>query len=310
MAILKQQSLPSPPKIEKISFLRSSIVEISKVAVLGAGTMGAGIAQWLCQVGCQVELSDAQIEQRERAKDNIFSSWDKLQAKGKFTPAQVISFKSSLLIKEEFSKDCDLFIEAIIENLTIKTEVFQKLSQHFEAKTIMASNTSSIPIDAMARELPKDRQSKFLGLHFFNPAPIMKLVEIIQGHWTDKSIGNNLQAWFQEKGKKPALCQDGPGFIVNRLARNFYGEPLRLARVEDTQRFSEIDDILKEVGGFRMGPFELMDLIGIDINYSVSESVWKSFYYEPRFAPHPLQRKVVTSGRLGRKTKAGFYEYS
>lgn len=285
-------------------------MEISKVAVLGAGTMGAGIAQWLCQAGCQVELGDTQIEQRERARDTIFASWDKLGEKGKFTSSQVATFKDSLSICEVFSKDCDLFIEAIIEDLNIKIEVFQKLSHHFEAKTIMASNTSSIPIDAMARELPKERQEKFLGLHFFNPAPIMKLVEIVEGHWTDIEISKALQVWFEKKGKKPALCQDGPGFIVNRLARNFYGEPLRLARVEDRERFKEIDDTLKEVGGFRMGPFELMDLIGIDINYSVSESVWKSFYYEPRFAPHPLQKKMVTSGRLGRKTKGGFYEYS
>lgn len=285
-------------------------MNLNKVAVLGAGTMGAGIAQWFAQAGCQVELADAQIEQLDRAQSNIHTSWDKLLSKGKFDQKEVESFKSSLKTVEEFSKDCDLFIEAIVESLDIKVQVFQKLSHHFDAQTMMASNTSSIPIDAMARELPESRKGKFLGLHFFNPAPIMKLVEVVQGHWSDQKMCYDLQQWFSQRGKRPALCQDGPGFIVNRLARNFYGEPLRIANTENKELFKEIDDTLKEVGGFRMGPFELMDLIGIDINYSVSESVWKSFYYEPRFAPHALQRKMVTSGRLGRKTKGGFYEYS
>lgn len=285
-------------------------MNINKVAVLGAGTMGAGIAQWFAQTGLSVELADAQVEQLDRAEQNIHKSWDKLLSKGKFTSDQVDTFKENLTTVEEFSKDCDLFVEAIIESLEIKTQVFQKLSHHFSDKTILASNTSSIPIDAMARELPENRKGRFLGLHFFNPAPIMKLVEIVKGHWSDESLCKDLHSWFAEKGKKPALCQDGPGFIVNRLARNYYGEPLRMANTENRERFKEIDTTLKEVGGFRMGPFELMDLIGIDINYSVSESVWKSFYYEPRFAPHALQRKMVTSGRLGRKTKGGFYEYS
>lgn len=285
---------------------------INKVAVLGAGTMGAGIAQWFCQAGCQVELQDAGLEQGERALQSLHASWDKLLAKGKFSDEQVKNFKSSLSLispEKNFSKDCDLMIEAIIENQAIKTEVFQKLSAHFDEKTILATNTSSIPLDAMARELPKKRQKQFFGLHFFNPAPIMKLVEVVCGHWSDKEIGRDLMSWFTQQGKKPAMCQDGPGFIVNRLARNFYGEALRLANTEDREKFHQIDQTLKEVGGFRMGPFELMDLIGIDINYSVSESVWKSFYYDDRFAPHPLQRKMVTSGRLGKKTKGGFYEY-
>lgn len=285
-------------------------MNLKKVAVLGAGTMGAGIAQWFTQAGCQVELKDAQIEQSERAKDNIFASWDKLQEKGKFSADETAFFKGQFSIVEEYSKDCDLFIEAIIENQNIKVEVFQKLSQHFEDKTIFASNTSSIPIDAMAKELSPSRREKFVGLHFFNPAPIMKLVEIINGHWTKPQLSKDLKIWFDQNGKKPALCKDGPGFIVNRLARNFYGEALRIANIEDQDRFKEIDHVLREVGGFRMGPFELMDLIGIDINYAVTESVWKSFYHEPRFAPHALQRKMVTSGRLGRKTKGGFYEYS
>lgn len=286
--------------------------ELKKVCVLGAGTMGAGIAQWFCQAGAQVELFDLQIEQTLNAKENIFVSWDKLLSKGKFTAEEVASFKNSFTTLEndsDYSQDADLFIEAIVENLAVKIKVFQKMAGHFEEKTILASNTSSIPIDAMAKELPVAKRPYFLGLHFFNPAPIMKLVEVIKGHWSEETLCQDLTQWFEAKGKKPAQCQDGPGFIVNRLARNFYGEALRLANTENKETFLEIDSVLKEVGGFRMGPFELMDLIGIDVNYSVSESVWQSFYYDERFAPHPLQRKMVTSGRLGKKTKAGFYDY-
>ena len=285
-------------------------INLKKIAILGAGTMGEGIAQWFAQAGCSVELLDSQIEQSERAKEKILSSWDKLQEKGKFSSKETTLFKERFSIVESFSKDCDLFLEAIIEDQNIKVEVFQKLSTYFNEKTSFASNTSSIPIDAIAKEMPAGRRERFLGLHFFNPAPIMKLVEIIPSHWLTEGISTQLKRWFEDNEKKPAICQDGPGFIVNRLARNFYGEPLRIENTENTDKFSEIDHVLKEVGGFKMGPFELMDLIGIDINFAVTESVWKSFYCEPRFAPHPLQRKMVTSGRLGKKTKGGFYEYS
>ncbi len=282
---------------------------LKKIAVLGAGTMGSGIAQWFAQSGLDVELSDNSPVALKVALTNIHTSWDKLLAKGKFTQEQVATFKKGLTTTQTFSKDCDLMIEAIIENLDIKIDVFQRMSSHFNKETILATNTSSIPIDAIAKELPKDRRDKFLGLHFFNPATIMKLVEVIGGHWTEQKLTKNLIKWFEDQGKKPALCKDGPGFIVNRLARNYYGEPLRIVNTENEEKSREVDIILKEIGGFRMGPFELMDLIGIDINYSVTKSVWKSFFHEDRFAPHALQRKMVTSGRLGKKTKVGFYEY-
>ena len=282
---------------------------LTKVAVLGAGTMGSGIAQWFTQCGMNVELSDNSPEALSIALEKIHISWDKLAAKGKFTEDQVKKFKKDLTTQEQFSKDCDLMIEAIVERLDVKVDVFQKMSAHFDEKTVLATNTSSIPIDAIARELPTTRKPKFIGLHFFNPATIMKLVEVVAGHWSDPKLINSLGSWIAANGKKPALCKDGPGFIVNRLARNYYGEPLRIVNNENEKKSLEVDTILKEVGGFRMGPFELMDLIGIDINYSVTQSVWESFYYEERFAPHALQRKMVTSGRLGKKTKAGFYEY-
>ncbi len=291
-------------------------INLNRVAILGAGTMGRGIAQWFAQAGAEVELGDALPAAATQAQQQIHQSWDKLQAKGKFSQDQVLQFKSSLRIVDllneipNYRQDCDLLIEAIVENPKIKNEVFQKLDAHFKEKTLFASNTSSIPINSMGKKLSPSRRERFLGLHFFNPAPIMKLVEIIQGHWTSSELTHQLHKWFEKKGKKPALCTDGPGFIVNRIARNFYGESLRLVNHYDQNLIQETDETLRQVGGFPMGPFELMDLIGIDINYSVTQSVWEAFYYDPRFAPHPLQRQMVESGRLGRKTKGGFYESS
>jgi 3-hydroxybutyryl-CoA dehydrogenase len=288
------------------------MIKLKKVAVLGAGTMGAGIAQWFTQAGCSVQLYDVQAEQAQMAIEKINQSWKKLEEKGKFNSSDVKSFSehiSHVASLEAFDPQCDLVIEAIVENLKIKIDVFEKLNTHFAPHTIFASNTSSLPIDSMAKEMPKQRRVRFLGLHFFNPAPIMKLVEIIRGHWTEGSLALELQQWFAQQGKKPALCQDGPGFIVNRLARSFYVEPQRIIKTESLDKVKEVDTILKEVGGFRMGPFELMDLIGVDINLTVAKSVWQAFGYEPRFKPHAIQEKLVTSGRWGKKTKGGFYEY-
>ena len=286
-------------------------MELKKVAILGAGTMGRGIAQWFAQIGVQVELGDAFPEAASKSRELIHESWDKLEKKGKFSSEQVKQFKASLYVTgiEEYSKDSDLLIEAIIEDPKIKREVFQKFDYYFNKETIFASNTSSIPINSMAKELSGDRKKRFLGLHFFNPATIMKLVEIIESHWSDKVLAQDLKEWFKNNNKKPALCVDSPGFIVNRVARNFYGEAFRIAGHEDQEKFKEIDSVLKEVGGFKMGPYELMDLIGIDINYSVTQSVWEAFYHDPRFAPHAIQRNMVDSGRLGKKSKEGFYKY-
>lgn len=273
--------------------------------------MGAGIAQWFTQTGANVELADQNQKTLDQAKLQVFTSWDKLEKKGKFTAEQITCFKNNFKLcgPSDFNKQADLCLEVIIENLEIKTTVFQSLDQHFSSKTILASNTSSLSIDALAATLSDKRRKNFVGLHFFNPAPIMKLVEVISGHFSDPALVSNLYDWFARQGKKPAKCQDGPGFIVNRVARNFYGEPFRIIKKEDERAIKEVDQVMKEVGGFRMGPFELMDLIGIDINYSVSESVWKSFYHAARFAPHAIQRKMVQSNRLGKKTKQGFYPY-
>jgi 3-hydroxybutyryl-CoA dehydrogenase len=284
-------------------------MNLKKIVVIGAGTMGSGIAQWFAQQNTTVELVDASSAQMEKALKDIHLSWDKLSEKGKLTNVDELKKRLTITSLELASKDADLIVEAIIENLEIKKDLFKKLDAYFEAHTIFSSNTSSFPIALMAEAVSERRKPQFLGLHFFNPATIMKLVEVIRGKDSSEKLCRELYQWFDSKDKKPALCVDSPGFIVNRVARNFYGEPLRIVENEDEAKMKEVDAILKEVGGFKMGPFELMDLIGIDVNYSVTCSVWEAYDKEPRFAPHRLQKQMVEEKRFGRKTKRGFYTY-
>ncbi|MGE3608470.1 MAG: 3-hydroxyacyl-CoA dehydrogenase family protein [Bacteriovoracaceae bacterium] len=286
-------------------------MKLERIVIIGAGTMGSGIAQWFAQQLCFVELVDSSKDQLERAKKSIHSSWEKLLEKEKLSSCQVNQMKKLLEFKtlEEVSSSADLVIEAIIEDLEIKRSLFKKLDEQFSDKTILASNTSSFPITLLSQAVSEKRKPNFVGLHFFNPATIMKLVEVIKGEKSDLKLCQELYSWFDSKDKKPAMCKDSPGFIVNRVARNFYGEPLRIVEADDEKRMREVDLILKEVGGFKMGPFELMDLIGIDVNYSVTCSVWEAYQNEPRFAPHALQKKMVENKRFGQKTKHGFYKY-
>lgn len=287
-------------------------MKIERVVVIGAGTMGSGIAQWFATQHCLVELIDSSSEQLVRALSNIHASWDKLHAKGKLSLEEITWMKKSLSVgplENVSTTNPDLVVEAIIEDLQVKKDLFQKLDFIFTTRTIFASNTSSFPITQIAEGLSTERKRNFVGLHFFNPAPIMQLVEVIQGENSSSELCKELYSWFESKGKKPALCKDSPGFIVNRVARNFYGEPLRIVETDDEKKMKEVDHILREVGGFKMGPFELMDLIGIDVNYSVTCSVWDAYNKEPRFAPHSLQKKMVDEKRFGRKTKRGYYKY-
>lgn len=286
---------------------------IKHALVIGAGTMGRGIAQWLAQAGVKATLCELRQEIAEDARKQIEASWDKLAAKGKFTAEQIAEMKTKLgataVSKIDAALAPDLVIEAIVEDPEAKNMLFSELDSKLPEKTIFASNTSSIPIGRLALAVSMKRRERFLGLHFFNPAPIMQLVEIIKGPGTKSELLSHLYLWFQSKGKKPAICADSPGFIVNRVARNFYGEAFRIIRHEHPGKQRAIDEVMQKCGGFRMGPFELMDLIGIDVNYDVTQSVWRDFYQEPRFAPHPIQRKMVETGRLGKKTKQGFYRY-
>lgn len=275
--------------------------------------MGASIAQWFSQQSVTVHLSDQNTSALKKAEEQISQSFEKLVAKGKITASDATDFKHHLHYRssDQTDTDYDLVLEAIIEDEEIKKKVFHDLDLKCEDKTIFASNTSSIPISKLADSVSGKRRPQFIGLHFFNPATIMKLVEIIGHQGSDQHLMDNLHKWFISKGKKPAICKDSPGFIVNRVARNYYGEALRIAGVAGTQEeFKEIDKVMKEVGGFKMGPFELLDLIGVDVNLSVTKSVWESYFREPRFAPHRLQQNMVDNGRLGRKTKRGFYDYN
>lgn len=282
-------------------------MNLKKIVIIGAGTMGSGIAQWFAQQMCLVELVDNSEAQLQKALKDIHTSWDKLAEKGKLSNVSELKKQLKVLMLDQVSKDADLVVEAIIENLEIKKDLFKKLDEYFEPHTILSSNTSSFPIHLMAEAVK--RKDRFVGLHFFNPATIMKLVEVIKGKDSSPELCQELYKWFDAKDKKPAMCKDSPGFIVNRVARNFYGEPLRIVEDDNEARMKEVDHILKEVGGFKMGPFELMDLIGIDVNYSVTCSVWDAYNKEPRFAPHKLQKQMVDEKRFGRKTKRGFYKY-
>ena len=286
-------------------------MKIENVVVIGTGTMGQGIAQWFLQQNLSVEMVDANYDFALKSREKIIAGLDSLVAKGKLDATAVAAMKTKLNVKklEEINKHCDLVVEAIIEDKNTKTDLFKKLDEMLDAKTILASNTSSFPITELARELSSARKKNFLGLHFFNPATIMKLVEVINGLETDATISQSLYDWFNQKGKVACLCSDAPGFIVNRVARNFYGEALRSVENYNLEKIREVDDVMKKVGGFKMGPFELMDLIGIDVNLSVTESVYRAFFDEPRFKPHRLQKDMVNANRLGKKTNKGFYSY-
>lgn len=286
-------------------------MKIEKVIVIGAGTMGQGIAQWFAQQNVVTELVDQGHDFAKKSLEKIHQSFDKLESSGKLQKADVENFKKNLSVKtfEEIDSKADLVVEAIIEDLSAKKKLFADLDSKMSAETIIASNTSSFPITLMAQGLSSERKKKFLGLHFFNPATIMKLVEVINGMETDRGLSSFLINWFNGKKKIACECSDSPGFIVNRVARNFYGEALRAVESYDEQKCREVDTVMKEVGGFKMGPFELMDMIGIDINYAVTESVYNAFFQEARFKPHRLQRDMVAAGRLGKKSGKGFYNY-
>jgi 3-hydroxybutyryl-CoA dehydrogenase len=287
---------------------------LNNVLIIGAGTMGKGIAQWFAQQNCHVALFDLNQSLLEKTHQDILNSWEKLLQKGKFSKNEIEGFKTKIKIQKNLEnipnrENIQLVVEAIIEKIEAKKELFDYLDKYLPENVVFSSNTSSFPINSLSDHLPNSRQKIFLGLHFFNPAPIMKLVEIIKSETTEESLIQNLKTWFERNGKRPAICQDRPGFIVNRVARNFYGEPLRILNTAEQNKIKEIDSILKEVGGFKMGPFELMDLIGIDVNLDVTKSVWNAFHKEERFAPHKIQEDLVEKGHLGKKSKEAFYKY-
>jgi 3-hydroxybutyryl-CoA dehydrogenase len=282
---------------------------MKNVGVIGAGTMGIGIAQVAVQKGKNVVVVEVNEEVLNKSKAGLFKTFDKLLEKQKITIEDISNYKNNLVFTTDYQQlqDADLVIEAIVENLSVKHTVFQTVEKIVKPTCILASNTSSLSIASISSVLI--RPDRFLGIHFFNPAPLMALVEVIPGVQTEENITELVKNEILSWNKKAAIVKDTPGFIVNRVARPFYGEALRIYE-EGIADFATIDWAMTHFGGFRMGPFTLMDYIGNDINYTVTESVFEAFYYDPRFKPSFTQKRHKEAGLLGRKSGRGFYDYS
>lgn len=280
---------------------------IKKVCVAGAGTMGSGIALSAAQNNFETVIYDTQQKGIDAAKQAVNTNLDFLVGKQKISPAE----KEIILNKISFTTDIsnctgDIIIEAIIENPEVKEKLFKSLAEINPAQTIFASNTSSLSISAIQKNIPNPE--RIAGMHFFNPAHIMKLVEVVAGEQTsEETIKAVFDLCIQLK-KQPVVCRDSPGFIVNRVARHFYLEAMHLASTEKIP--IEDIDMLMENAGFKMGPFKLMDLIGMDINLAVSQTIYHAFGEEQRFKPAAMQEQKVAEGNLGRKTGRGFYNYA
>ncbi len=278
------------------------------MGIVGAGTMGSGIAQVAAQAGAQVHLFDARDGAAQGAIDRIRGDLDRLASKGRLPAEAAQAAVARLGVAPDLQAfhACDLVIEAIVEDLSAKRTLFKTLEGICGDDAAFASNTSSISITAIAAALT--RPERVLGLHFFNPAPILPLVEVVSGHLSNPALLDRAEAAMRAWGKTPVRCASTPGFIVNRVARPFYGEAFRVLEVGAADA-ATIDLVLREAGGFRMGAFELLDLIGLDVNLAVSKSVWNAYFQDSRYRPSFLQEEMVAAGLLGRKRGRGFYRY-
>ena len=278
------------------------------VGIIGSGTMGSGIAQVAATAGCVVNLYDTNQMALDKAKASLEKILNRLIEKGRIDNNEKIRIQKNINYVDSLKElsDSNLTIEAIIENLDIKKKVFSELESYVSKECIIASNTSSLSIASIAAALKKPERC--VGIHFFNPAPLMKLVEVIPAIQTSYEVLEKSIDIISSWNKTVALAKDTPGFIVNRVARPFYGEALRIYE-EGIADFSTIDHSLKTLGGFRMGPFELMDFIGNDINYTVTETVFNAFYFDSRYKPSFTQKRFLEAGYLGRKSGIGYYEY-
>jgi 3-hydroxybutyryl-CoA dehydrogenase len=280
-----------------------------KVGIIGSGAMGSGIAQVVATAGHSVVMYDTNKSALEKAKSGLDSTLKKLVEKQKISKQKATEISSLITYADDLKlfADCGLIIEAVIENLDVKQKLFSELENIVSENCVLASNTSSLSITSIASACKKT--NRVLGIHFFNPAPLMPLVEIIPGISTDKSVAETSKKLIDSWGKITVLAKDTPGFIVNRVARSYYGESIRIYE-EGIADFATIDWALREFGNFKMGPFELMDFIGNDINYKVTETVWEQFFYEPRFKPSFTQKRLFEAKYFGKKSGKGYYDYS
>ena len=281
---------------------------VKSLAIIGTGIMGMGIAQIAAQAGIQVLLFDAKAGAAEQGRQSLQAMLEKLAAKGKFTDEQLQATLTNLIVIEDIAKiaEVDIVIEAIIENLEIKQVLFKQLESIVPAETILATNTSSLAVTAIASGC--EHPERVAGFHFFNPVPLMKIVEVIPGISTKPSVVETLTSLARRMGHLGVVAKDTPGFIVNHGGRAFGTEALKILG-EGVASFEDIDRILRDGAGFRMGPFELLDLTGIDVSHPVMESIYNQYYFEPRYRPHPLTRQMLEGNKLGRKVGEGFYQY-
>lgn len=280
--------------------------EIKIIGVCGAGTMGSGIAQVAAMAGYDTILFDLSRDMLTKSRAAITKNLDRFVLQGKMEAWE----KNESLHRIRFTdniNECiaDFFIEAIVEQKEAKSSLFNQLAAINNTETVFATNTSSIAVSDIAAAV--SNPSRVVGMHFFNPAPLMKLVEVVKAGQTDASVVKTVVNLARQMGKTPVVCKDAPGFIVNRVARPYYLEAMKL--VEEGYASIETIDAVMEATGFKMGPFRLMDLIGLDINYSVSNIVWEALGKPERLTPSPIQKQKLTAGELGRKTGKGFYEY-
>lgn len=282
---------------------------IKNVGIIGAGTMGSGIAQVAATADCKVKIFDLNQDALDKAKTALEKILNRLIEKGRIDAVEKNRIQGNISYVSDMKSfsDADMTIEAIVENIDIKKKVFQELESIVSEDCIIASNTSSLSIASIASSL--DKPERCVGIHFFNPAPLMKLVEVIPAIQTSEATLKTSVDTIESWKKVVAVAKDTPGFIVNRVARPFYSESLRQYE-EGIADFATIDWAMKEFGGFRMGPFELMDFIGNDVNYTVTETVFEAFYYDPRYKPAFTQKRFSEAGYLGRKSGKGYYDYS